>query len=344
LLTTGGVGQMVAPEHTMVDGLIDLDNGHFGFRTERGLTVRKLRGSGFLQGRHPYEITEGGIIVHPRIEALYGRPSRPDDAKGAKLSTGIEELDTMLGGGVVEASMTALVGPTGSCKTSLGLQFLGRSSRTEPGLLFSFYETPVRLYAKAESMGIDLEGLVKRGDVEILWQAPTEQIMDALAHKLLEAVARRGVKRLFVDGLGGFIEAAIDQGRMSRFFAAVAYELRARGVTTLYTMEVQQVIAPAVQMPISGISSMVEKLIVTRHVEQGRRLHRLLSIVKVRDSDYDPMFREIVFTGRGITLAASFGEAEDLLSGFAHEPERGGRGDETDPPAPSGPHRSPRRK
>jgi circadian clock protein KaiC len=249
----------------------------------------------------------------------------------------------MLGGGVVEASMTALVGPSGSCKTSLGLQFLGRSSAAEPGLLFGFFETPVRLYAKAESMGIDLEGLVKRGHVEILWQAPTEQIMDALAHKLLEAVARRSVKRLFVDGLGGFIEAAIDPGRISRFFAAVAYELRARGVTTMYTMEVQQIIAPAVQMPISGISSMVENLLVTRHVELGRRLHRLLSIVKMRDSDYDPMFREITFTKDGLTLADSFAGSEGLLGGFTHRLERNGGDDETDPPAPIRP-RSPRRR
>jgi circadian clock protein KaiC len=348
LLSTGGVGQPVAPEHTMVDGLLDLDNGQFEFRAERGLTVRKLRGTGFLQGRHPFEITDDGIVVYPRIEALYRRPSRPDEAPRTKLSTGVDALDAMLGGGLTEATMTALVGPTGSCKTSLGLQFLGKSSAEEPGLLFGFFETPVRLYAKAASMGTDLKGLAERGYVEILWQAPTEQIMDALAHKLLDAVDRLGVKRLFVDGLGGFIEAAIQPGRISRFFAAMAYELRARGVTTLYTMEVQQVIAPAIQMPISGISSMVENLIVTRHVEQGRRLHRLLSIVKVRDSDFDPMFREIVFADGRLSLADSFSDAEDLLSGFAHGGSRQNRRDNAtfaDPPTGRRPRpTTPRRK
>jgi circadian clock protein KaiC len=105
-------------------------------------------------------------------------------------------------------------------------------------------------------------------------------------------------------------------------------------------MEVQQIIAPAIRMPISGISSMVENLIVTRHVEQGRRLHRLLSIIKVRDSDYDPMFREIVFTEKGITLTDSFGDAEDLLSGFAQRPDRTEDDDE-----PAGPRvRRPRRR
>jgi hypothetical protein len=56
------------------------------------------------------------------------------------------------------------------------------------------------------------------------------------------------------------------------------------------------------------------------------------------------MFREIVFTERGVTLADSFGEAEDLLSGFAHEPERSEGDGETDPPAPTRPRSPPRRK
>ncbi len=60
---------------------------------------------------------------------------------------------------------------------------------------------------------------------------------DALAHRLLDAVARRGVRRLFLDGLGGFIEASVEPGRISRYFAVLANELRVRGVIALYTME-----------------------------------------------------------------------------------------------------------
>jgi circadian clock protein KaiC len=87
LLSTGGVGQPVAPEHTMVHGLLDLDNGQFGFRAERGLTARKLRGSGFLPDRHAFDITEQGITVYPRIEALYARPSGADRMPQEKKST-----------------------------------------------------------------------------------------------------------------------------------------------------------------------------------------------------------------------------------------------------------------
>jgi ABC-type hemin transport system ATPase subunit len=40
----------------------------------------------------------------------------------------------MLGGGLPAATMTALVGPSGAGKTTLGLQFLSGSSAAEPVL------------------------------------------------------------------------------------------------------------------------------------------------------------------------------------------------------------------
>ena len=70
-------------------------------------------------------------------------------------------------------------------------------------------------------------------------------MQDELADQLLDAVERRGVRRLFLDGLGGFIEASVEPGRVSRFFSVLTNELRARGVTALYTMETRDVVGPA---------------------------------------------------------------------------------------------------
>ena len=62
----------------------------------------------------------------------------------------------MLGGGLPAASMAALMGPSGTGKTTLGLHFLSGSSASEPGLLFGCYEPPERLRLKAETMGLSL--------------------------------------------------------------------------------------------------------------------------------------------------------------------------------------------
>ena len=71
LLLTNGRRNTYHPEHTMVDGVIELEDRMYGMRTERGLTVRKFRGSGILRGRHPFHITGSGLQLYPRIEAAF---------------------------------------------------------------------------------------------------------------------------------------------------------------------------------------------------------------------------------------------------------------------------------
>ena len=213
LLTTAK-GQAVAPEHTMVDGVVELADIRYGSRTERGLFVNKLRGSDYLPGRHPFGITPEGLVVSPRVEAAFRESTRPDEARSGRLSTGIEGLDAMLGGGgLPEATVTGVLGPSGIGKTTLGLHFVCASGAAEPGLLFGFYETPPRLVHQASRLGLDLEGAAGRGEVEIVWQPMGENVQDALAHRLLDAVERRGARRLFLDGLGGFMEASVEPGR-----------------------------------------------------------------------------------------------------------------------------------
>lgn len=318
LLTSGGT-QKVSPEHTMVDGLIELDDLLFGVRTERSLRVRKFRGSGFLRGCHPFRITGDGIALFPRIEVAYATPTRPTEAVDFKrrLSSGIPGLDEKLGGGIPAATTTALVGPAGGGKTTLGLHFLSQSSREEPGLLFGFFEMPDRLHAKAESLGIDLAGMERRGEIEVRWQVQGENILDELGHALLEAVRRRGVRRLLVDGLGGFIEASVHPERMSRFFASLANELRALGATTVYTVEARDLTGANIQMPFGGISSLVENMIAIRYVEIESRLRRILSISKVRDSDFDPTLQEFRIEGRDVRLMGPVYGIDAVPSGHA---------------------------
>lgn len=319
LLTTAK-GATVPPEHTMVDGIVELTDVRYGSRTERGLFVRKLRGSDYLAGRHSFRITEDGLVVYPRIEAAFHRTSMPDQAQSGRLSIGVEELDTMLGSGLVEATVTGLFGPSGIGKTTLGLHFIAQSSATEPGLLFGFYETPPRLLQQAKGLGLELGTAIDRGDVEILWQPQGENTLDRLAYRLLDGLSRRGVKRLFLDGLGGFMESAIEPDRLIRFFSVLANELRARGVTVLYSMETRDVLGSGLELPMGGISSLVEGLIALRFLERRSATHRLLSVVKMRGGAFDPSLREFVITGRhGIALTGTFENAENLLTGFPRD-------------------------
>ena len=327
LLTSGGSVTAIRPEHTMVDGLIELEDQFIDVRTERSLRVRKFRGSGFLRGRHPFRITGNGVTVFPRIEAAFAEPSRPQDTNFHKLRTGVEGLDELLGGGLPGATSTMLVGPTGSGKTTLGLQFLSLATPEEPGLLFSFFETPERLRAKSRILGIDLPALEAAGALEIIWQAQGENILDELGHQILSAVRRRGVKRLFVDGLGGFIESTIGPDRIGRYFSVLSNELRALGATALYTLESPEIMGSEFRLPVSGVSAMVENVVFMRFAEEGDRLQRTLSVLKVRDSDFNPMTHDLIISDRGVSVDGSRQKRKDVTSGHA---DRAG-GQEADP-------------
>lgn len=312
-LTTNAGGD-AAPEQTMVDGLIVLTDRMYGWQAASDLQVTKFRGSGFLRGRHSYKITEAGCAVFPRVEALYAHPSRADEASFGLASTGIAGLDAMLGGGLPTASTTMVMGPSGIGKTTMGLHFLSRSSPDEPGLMFGFYETPARLRVKAHRIDPALGALFESGVVELVWQPPTSDLLDAYGERLLEALDQRKVKRLFIDGLTAFQSGAIDPSRIGNFFSALANELRVRGVTTVYSLEVGDFLGPAVRVPVDDASSLAENMILLRFAERRSRLHRLISVLKVRDGQFDPSVHEFALTGNGVRISDA---SEENLSGLS---------------------------
>ena len=298
----------------MVDGIIELRQQRHSLRNERRVLVRKIRGTGFLEGEHAFHITTNGLTVFPRIEALFARPSRLDPSPRARLSTGVASLDAMFGGGgLPAATMTALVGPSGAGKTTLGLHFLSASSAEEPGLLFGCYESPERLRLKAATMGFDLAAAEQRGDVALQWHPTGEYILDELAHRLLDAVRRRGVRRLVIDGVSGFQQATLEPERIVRFWSALSHELRALGVTTLHTLEMPTLVGVDIRPPGSEISALAEAMVLLRYVELRSRLFRLVSLSKVREGAFDPTIREFSISDSGVAVGRPFEGTEAVL-------------------------------
>ncbi len=311
LLTSGNIHRMAA-EHTMVDGLIEVEDKLFDARSERSIHVRKFRGAGPLRGKHSLRIDNDGITVFPRIESLY-RGAMQETADAVATTTGITSLDRLLAiGGVPQASSTVVIGSTGTGKTTMGLQFLHASSVDEPGLHLSFFEGPARLRSKARSLGMDLAPLEADGSVELMWQAPGEALLDEIADRLLAAVARRSVRRLVIDGLSGFLESAVYQERVSRFFSCLVNELRARRVTVLMTLETRDVVSSVVSMP-WGVSGLVDNLFFLRFVHDQGQVERLLTIIKMRDTDYQAGLRRLRIDSQGMHIAGTYRADGDVI-------------------------------
>ncbi len=310
------------PEHTMVDGVIELGEDLHGARAVRRIQLRKTRGSAALSGLHECEITDQGLQVYPRLEALHGHPSGPGSDTVARVGSGVPSLDQLLQGGLAQGSVTLVMGPSGSGKTSLGLSFLGASTVDAPGLHFGFYEPASRLRMKAASLGLDYAALERQGALHISWQPTTEGLLDDVGARLLRQVAEHGVKRVVIDNLGAFTRLATRPERLNEFFRALMGELRARDVTVLATWEMRDLFGSEIIAPAPELSSIVDNLLLMRFVELNSQLKRVLSILKVRDSRYDPALLEVCFGEGGIELHKAFDEAAAVLSGTAQPLER----------------------
>jgi circadian clock protein KaiC len=313
MLTSGALHGINA-ERTMVDGLIELEDHLFDMRAQRTLRVSKFRGSSSLRGRHEFQISDDGLRVFPRTEALYDLPAPTQhEGNAAGLSSGIPSLDQMLAiGGLPRHSVTVLVGSTGTGKTTLGLHFLSQASAQEPGLLFGFFEMPEQLKANARSLGLDLDTPEQSGALTLRWHAHGEHGLDELAHQLLHEVESKGIKRLVIDGLSGFFESTAYSERIGRFFACLTNELRRRGVTTIMSLETRDAVGSAVPTPY-GVSAIVDNLLFLRHVESRGEVKRMLSFIKVRASRFDHAIRELVIAPEGVKVAGRFSSGGDVL-------------------------------
>jgi circadian clock protein KaiC len=320
LLSSGQRPLGMQPEHTVVDGIIEITDELTDMRSLRHVQVRKMRGADQIRGKHSLAISDEGITVRPRIETRPrldpGEPRLPDPAQRKRFA--VAALDRMLEGGLPEHSITMLLGPTGCGKTILGLQYLAAGALDgDPGLYFGFYESPRELLAKSARIGLGLEEPVERGLLHLSWQRPVEGVLDILAERLLTQVHEHGIKRLCIDGLHSFGRTIDFPERLNDAIAALGEELQKAGVTTVYTIEAPELFGSGLQLPLKDISASSQNIILLRHVELSAQLFRLISILKMRDSDYDSRIYEFRIEEGGLSVADTFRSAAQILTGTA---------------------------
>jgi circadian clock protein KaiC len=308
----------------MVDGIVDLSSERIDMRSMRYLTIVKLRGAPFLEGRHSYVITSEGVVVYPRTEARFvdieidlGKtPSQQ------RLATGIPRFDATLGGGIVAQSTTLLLGSSGAGKSIMGLQFLAEGARRgEKCLHFGCYEPPATVIAKADRLGLDFSGQTKNGNVFIHWFRPAEVLIDALVIDLLEIIREKKIERLFIDGFVGF-RSTHPPDRVSAVFSALTARLIASGVTTLITDETRELFVREVEVPTGNVSAIFHNIVFLRQVEVGAELLRLISVMKTRDSAPDRRLWHYEIGDGGVELLEPFTSADNrLMTGGGNNPK-----------------------
>ncbi|WP_434386122.1 RAD55 family ATPase [Melittangium boletus] len=304
-------------ESAMVDGILALSADLLGLKAIRGVEVLKFRGSNNIPGRHTFLIDDKGVSIYPRWEAVYRRTPEVIPDSDRRVPFGVPSVDAMCHGGLVAYSSTLLLGSPGSGKTLLGLHFLAEGcARGEKGLYFGFAESGETLMRKMTKVGRDITPEVERGLVRLEVRAPVETLPDAMAQELIGMIDTHHYTRVFIDGLEPFAKEAIDPERTTRFISALINAMRDRHVTMILTEQTNTLFGPDLHSPIRGAEAILDNLIFLRFVELNGRLRRLLSVLKMRDSENDPFLREFVISSEGLSARETYATLDGILTGL----------------------------
>jgi circadian clock protein KaiC len=280
----------------MADCVIHVDQRVTAQVTTRRLRVIKYRGSGYGRNEYPFIISEDGITVIPITSiAIQHHPLGP------KVSSGQAWLDDVLAGGYKRGATILIVGTAGSGKTTLACVFTQAAClRGERVLYLNFEESAESMVGSMLSPGLALRPLIKTGTLVIRSYLPEAMGVEEHLFHALKALDEFQPQHLVVDSISAC-------QRMGSEDAAFEYLMRLlnackeRGITCFY---INQATGLDIVTEISGIgiSSIIDTIVLLRHVPIGGVMKRELIVMKSRGSKHSEQFHAFRITDRGIDL------------------------------------------
>ncbi|MET0517468.1 MAG: ATPase domain-containing protein [Burkholderiaceae bacterium] len=308
---------MTAIEHdlqvqSIAHAVVRLEKIHSDYgATRRRLIVSKYRGRAYRDGFHDYKIIRGGLEVYPRLVAA--EHSAPIEQR--RLSSGLERLDRLLGGGIERGTSTLFVGAPGTGKSSLAVQFaVAAAQRGEHAALFIFDESLSTLRTRCRGMGMDPQPYIDSGHIELRQIDPAELSPGEFIHTIRDQVNRRRCTVIVIDSLNGYLNAMPDE----RFLIVQLHELLTylgqAGVATLLIGAHQGLIGSQMQSPVDA-SYLADAVVLLRYFEAEGEVRQAISVVKKRGGAHERSIRELSLRSDGVHIGEPLHNYRGILTG-----------------------------
>jgi circadian clock protein KaiC len=297
--------------HSVAHGVIRLEEltPEFGGERRR-LRVIKYRGQRYRGGYHDFLIETGGVRVFPRLISAEHRTKFDRSA----LESGSDELDALLGGGVERGSSALVLGPAGTGKSLLTLTFAASAiARGEKAAMFVFDEEKGLLIERAKGLGIDLEGMVDRGELTLTQIDAAEMAPGEFAQMVRECVEMHGARTVIIDSLNGYQAAMPEERQLILHMHELLQFLNRQGATTFLTVA-QHGLVGDMKAPVD-VTYLADTVILLRYFEAAGRVRRAISVIKKRTSAHEDTIREYKIHSNGITLGEPLTGFQGVLRG-----------------------------
>lgn len=297
--------------HSVVHGVVRLEELAPVYGAERRrLRVVKYRGQAFRGGYHDLTIKTGGVEVFPRLVAA----EHHSGFSRVPLSSGIDELDTLLGGGVERGSSSLVLGPAGTGKTLFTLQFVASAAaRGDRSVMFVFDEELGLLFNRAKAMGFDLQAMRDAGHLQIEQVDAAEVSPGEFAHRVRDRVATSGARSVVIDSLNGYQAAMPEESAVVLHVHELIQFLNRQGATTFLTVA-QHGLIGEMKSPVD-LTYLADTVILLRYFEALGQVRRAVSIIKKRTGMHEETIREYRIGARGLTLGEPLRGFQGVLRG-----------------------------
>jgi circadian clock protein KaiC len=288
-LTRNGLEEYVS------DCVILLDHRVIEQVATRRLRIVKYRGTTHGTNEYPFLINETGIEVLPITSVALDH-----GVSSERLSSGLAEMDAMLGGGIYRGSAVMVSGTAGTGKSSLSAQFARAScDRREKVLYMAFEESPDQIVRNMRSVGIDLRPALKEGLFVCYAARPTQYGLEGHLAMMHKRIRDFEPSMVVIDPITNFSSVGNVNEVRSMLMRMVDF-LKSQQITAVFTSltgggEWHEATSVAV-------SSVVDTWMVLRDIELDGERTRGMYVIKSRGIAHSNRIREFSLSRKGIRL------------------------------------------
>lgn len=297
--------------HSLAHAVIRLEQLAPVYGAERRrLRVIKMRGRRFKGGYHDFLIQTGGVEVFPRLVAAeHGRGFARE-----VVSSGIAELDALLGGGLDRGTSTLIVGPSGSGKSTVALGYVEAAlNRGEGVLVVSFDEVLGVFLQRASGIGVELRPHIASGQLTVQQVDPADLSPGELAGRLRRAVEESGVRMVVIDSWSGYVNSMPDENFLVLQMHELLTYLNQQGVVTIMILA-QHGLLGQMTSPVD-LTYLSDTVLLLRFFEAAGRIRRAISVVKKRTGSHEDTIRELRIDGDGVRVGMPLDAFRGVLTG-----------------------------
>jgi circadian clock protein KaiC len=302
--------------HSIAHAVISLEAKSPAYgRLRRQLEVRKFRSSDFSSGLHDFSIEQGGLAVYPRLVAA----DHHVEYERAVIQSNVGALDELMGGGIDRGTSTLLVGPPGSGKSSIAIQYAAAATtRGDHAAVFMFDESRSALLMRSQGIGLRINEGDGPGAMRLRQIDPAEVSPGEFVALVRAAVEEGGARIIVIDSLNGYLNCMPHDHYLNAQLHELLSYLNHTGVATFLIVAQSGLMGATMSAPVEA-SYLADTVVLLRYFEHAGKVKKAISALKKRTGSHEEAIREVWFDETGIHLSEPLLGLRGILTGVPVE-------------------------